>query len=146
MALPAGVRLLELNVVPCAGPLLPALMRFSRLEALTIDGNGADIRWDLGPVSTLSPLHSLRLDYRRPPREEDDVWHFTRSRVKLLPESAPRALAAATDLHTLELRVVWDDDVAKLCRALPSLRNLRCGGMPRHSRGRLVTWVWSGPM
>lgn len=111
LALPPGVRWLELDVLPCAGPLLPALARFRHLEELTIGGNGADICWGVGPAAVLAPLRALCLDYRQ---QEDS-----------LPSSTQRALAAATALHSLELRVYWNDQVVQLCCALPGLRSLR---------------------
>lgn len=59
--LPPGVRWLEL-AVPCAVPLLPALLRFSDLQRLAITGNGVNILWNVGPSTALAPLQFLRLD------------------------------------------------------------------------------------
>lgn len=120
--LPPGVRWLEL-AVPCAGPLLPALVRFSHLQCLAIAGNGADILWTVGPSTALAPLQHLCLDYRHPP------WENRESQVGLLPFKSRglMALAAAAALHTLELRLIWSADVAALCHMLPALHHLRCG-------------------
>lgn len=118
--LPPSVRWLELAVSPCAGPLLPALARYSQLEQLDITGNGAAIRWDAERASVLAPLRQLHMDFRRVPGLKMDVHS-----VGWLPTSAAQALSAATALHTLEVRVMWSYDVAALCRALPALRQLK---------------------
>lgn len=120
--LPPSIRWLELAVSPCAGPLLPVLARFSRLEQLTITGNGAGIHWGVGRSAALAPLLELHMDFRR-----DRVldMYGTGAVVEKLPASAALALSAARALHTLHLRLCWSDEVAALCHALPALRQLR---------------------
>lgn len=121
--LPPNIRWLELAVSPCAGPLLQVLARFSRLEQLTITGNGADIQWDAGHSAVLAPLLELHLDYRRD-CEPDMYGYGTDAVIGEMPASVALALPAATALHTLHLRLVWSDKVATLCHALPTLRQL----------------------
>lgn len=120
--LPAGVRWLELDVSPCAGPMLPALARFSQLEELTISGDASGISWRVGTTAALLPLRAICLDYRKV--EQVQVGVFV-SDVERLPASTQRALSAANGLRSFELRVTWSDEVAQLCRALPALRSLR---------------------
>lgn len=83
-----------------------------------------ELSLDVGPASVLAPLRSICLDYRCPP-EVHSSGETQVSKVAALPQSAQHALSAATALHTLELRVVWDGVVSRLCHALPSLRSLR---------------------
>lgn len=118
--LPAGVRELELAVPRCAGPLLPPLARFSRLEELTISGTAAEISWEVGPAAALAPFCTLRLDYRR----LVDHGDYFEDMLDTLPASARCALCAATALRSLELRLIWSDEVALLCCALLRLRHL----------------------
>lgn len=118
--LPPGMRWLEVAVPRCAGPLLPALARFSCLEEVTISSNAADVSWDVGPSAALAPLGTLCLDYRRVVEHRD----YAEFEVDKLPCSAQRALCAATALHSLELLVAWSDEVAQLCRAPPGLQDL----------------------
>lgn len=123
-ALPPGVRRLDLAVSPCAGPLLLALTRFTRLQRLTTTGNGSNIEWDVGPSAELAPLQHLCLDYRREPfYQADGTVQCTL--VDQVPPCVRHALAAATGLLTLELRLEWSAEVAALCCALPALRSLR---------------------
>lgn len=130
---PPGLRELELRTA-CAGPVLPALARFTRLRTLHISGNGADIDWEAdvgssGHSAAFPALQRLALDYRQRPE-----WQlpYTResvvypSPVRTVPPSLPARLAAATRLHTMDLCVRWSADVAALCEALPALRHLRC--------------------
>ncbi|PRW56217.1 Leucine-rich repeat containing [Chlorella sorokiniana] len=124
LALPSTVRSLDLGVSPCDGPLLPALALFSGLQCLTITGRCIDVQWDIGPPAVLAPLRELWLDHRRPPRPNNDGT-LERSEVEQLSRAVQQALAAATALHTLELRVTWSDEAAAQCRALPALRCLR---------------------
>lgn len=121
--LPAGVRWLELDVSPCAGLLLPALARFTRLQELIIT-NGADISWSIGPAAALAPLSSLGLDCRNAPLLLDEN-HYFRADHFFLPPSALPVLSAATALHYLELRAAWSDEMAQLCHTLPALRSLK---------------------
>lgn len=125
--LPSGVRCLELAASPCTGPLLPVLARFRQLQRLAITGNGADIDWAVGSPTVLASLQQLCLDYRRQPITymDDGVCITCLSDVDSLPPSAVHALAAATALHTLELRLKWSAEAAALCRTLPALRHLR---------------------
>ena len=65
LLLPAGIRELQL-ACPCAGPLLAAVLRFTRLEALHITGNGGEVlRQDAAAPAVLPALRSLCLDYRQ---------------------------------------------------------------------------------
>ena len=127
--LPAGVRWLELDVQPLAGPLFPALARFRQLDELTIHGSAAGIRCDVGPAAALAPrLREVCLDYRTAPVEEEGGYVFA-STLSALPWSVLHALAAASALHSLELRLTWDENVAELCCSLPGLQTLRSGGL-----------------
>lgn len=146
LALPSRVRWLELDIKPCAGPLLRALARFSRLEELTIAGNGAGILWDVGPAA-VAPLRTIRLDYRHPAVEVvyGDYTDYECSRVDVLPTNALEVLSTTTAVHTLELRVAWDDDVMQLCLALSGLQNLRwVSGLWKEAMLREATAVAAG--
>lgn len=111
--LPVGMSWMELDVFPCAGPLLPALARSEHLQELFISSNAVDVSWDVCPTAALSALRTIGLDYRRRDLE-----------IEVLPRGTQRALSAAAGLHSLELRVVWTDEVAQLCIALSGLRQL----------------------
>lgn len=125
---PRGLRELELRAA-CAGPVFTALGRFTRLRALDITGNGADIDWEAdGGSCVISTLQHLALDYRQRPEWEVPytLQSVVNTSVWRVPPSLPAQLAAATCLHTLELHVSWSADVAALCEALPALRHIRC--------------------
>ena len=134
LALPAGVRWLELDAAPCAGALLPALARFAGLEELTLNGDASGVLWDVGPAAALGPLTSARLDFRRPSYlssytafSDGSSCVYCTPHLLLVPPSVPRALRAAGALTSLELRVGWSEEAAQLCQAPPALQDLRCG-------------------
>ena len=123
LALPRGVRILELDA-PCAGPLLEALKRFSRLHELRIGGNGAGITWSCpGAAGLLSKLVQLRMDFRGKPIWKDEYVYPPKEDG--IPTHTGGALAAATRLRSLALCVSWSDGVPALCSALPALEELR---------------------
>jgi hypothetical protein len=133
--LPPHVCQLELATW-CEGPLLAALERFKRLRTLMlmmlISGNGARIDWGgLGAAAVVPKLQRLRLDCRdklMPSIKFIDIAEAGATiydSTSWLPDSMPSWLAPATDLESLGLVVAWTDAVSELCRALPSLRDLR---------------------
>jgi len=126
-ALPPTITELHLSD-PSPSLLAAALERFPQLQALSVCGS-----WDWMASSWRVPhclpavpkLHTLSLDYQRlPDIEGDDSW-YDDSAAATLPADISAALAPASALHTLELRVHWSDEVSALCRAMPGLRNLR---------------------
>ena len=124
--LPAGLQVLEL-AVPCAGPVLEVLTRFRHLQELRITGNGSDVTWETpGTAGVLSKLSQLHLDNRtRAVCMEYRDGDTQGGEVYALHEDIAGMLAPAARLHSLALRVRWDDDAAALCSALPALVNLR---------------------
>lgn len=85
-------------------------------------------------------LRELRLDYCsfEPPACLGGVFAI----LPTLPDSDASALAAASRLERLHLRVDrWSSNVLELCEALPALRELRWAG------GLLTSpweWLWRG--
>jgi hypothetical protein len=122
LALPRGVRILELNT-PCAGPVLEAVQRFSLLQELRITGNGASITWCCPSADRVLPLLvQLRLDCRQPPEWDGVDWGA--SDVEPIPGGLSSSLVAATGLRSLDLCIWWSDDVPTLCSTLPTLLQL----------------------
>jgi hypothetical protein len=120
LALPPSVRVLELNT-PCAGPALEALLCV-RLQELRITGSGAGIAWGgRGAAHVLPKLVQLRLDRAKRSRDDGHGDIF----VEALPDGIASPLAAATNLHSLEIHAIWSGGVPALCKALPALMNLR---------------------
>ena len=126
LVLPVGLQVVELNST-CAGRVLETAKRFGQLQELRLAGNGADIDWYCSHAAgVLCKLVQLRLDFRQLP--EWDAWHDVErgQRVTALPHSIPKALVpAAARLHSLALRLRWDDSVPALCSGLPALADLR---------------------
>jgi hypothetical protein len=126
--LPPSARTLELGA-SCAGPVLEALQRFSRLQELRITGSGAGIAWDSRRAPAVLPKPAqLRLDYRQPFEWEglqDSMYNPQNALVSALPAGMIGMLAPATRLHTLALCLKWSDGVPALCSALSTLLELR---------------------
>ncbi|KAL4452169.1 hypothetical protein ABPG75_007831 [Micractinium tetrahymenae] len=110
-------------------PLPPLLQRLPNLQQLHISGqhgNAAGVGWHSARATPLVPrLSALRLSYHQPDYLVDgDDWDHIHWGP--LPSTLPAALAAATQLHALDLSVVWTADAARLLSALPSLQDLSC--------------------
>lgn len=123
--LPTSLRELRLHV-PCSGPLLTALTRFSQLQTLHIPGDGGLVNWRApGAAAVLPKLRSLRLE------SWDEAAISDEGTVADIPPSTlPAGIACAlwchaTALSSLELHACWSDDLPALVRALPALRQLR---------------------
>ena len=129
LALPPGVRILELNS-NCAGPVLEALKRFGDgLQELRITGNGAELDWGCrGAGGLLSKLVQLRLDFRQRPEWDGFNGVEVAEVLTLRRGIADTLVAGASRMHSLALSVVWDANVPVLCRALPALVQLRWAG------------------
>ena len=68
-------------------------------------------------------LEELWMDLRGNPR-----WQFLdkyRADVGVISGHSAAVLAAATRLHSLELRIRWSGGLAALCGALPALVDLK---------------------
>lgn len=131
--LPAGIQHLELRL-PCAGPLLPTLLRFRQLQDVRITGSAAAIEWaGRGGVAALRKLTHLCLDCRQPMlADEGWGWDYPRAGPFFaLPEDIAARLAPATSLTTLELKVGeapgW---LLAMCGLLPALQELRWVSVP----------------
>ena len=124
--LPAHLTALELRSFSVA-QVPAALARFSALARLDITGNARDVYWAEPQVAALLPLlHTLRLKYLGDPPPAIDCFGGVFYCAPTLPDSAASALAAASRLEQLELRVqCWTDGIGQLCLALPALRDLR---------------------
>lgn len=107
------------------------LARFHRLQALRITGDASCVDWRApGAAAVLPKLRALSLGPWRVPFYEidDPLAFFDLPRHAVCPDALPAgmaaALAAATALDRLSLRVCWSDEVPALVRALPALRGL----------------------
>lgn len=125
-ALPPTVRELRLEA-ECCGPLCSILQHATQLASLGIGGaggNGAFVQWDgRGSAAVVPKLTSLRLVFQEKP-----YWDFG---IKMpagcvpVPAALPPAMAVATQLSSLQLCALWDDNEARLLAALASLEELR---------------------
>lgn len=126
----ANLQSLEIGT-RCGGPLLSALSRFSRLQALHITGDGGSVDWSTPgtaqAVPKLRKLRKLRLDSWDDP-ELDHALGGAPFMREVLPATLPAgtavALAPATALHALHLHARWSSEVPALVRALPHLQQL----------------------
>jgi hypothetical protein len=134
--LPPGLSELQL-ASRCSGPVLTALSRFRRLQTLTVSGDASGVHWSApGSAPVMPKLRSLQLDYSRYSCHvafmEDgslpDSYVGYEYSCGALPRDMPRWLAGATRLTSLELVVASGAGVPELCRALPTLRELRRAG------------------
>ena len=108
--LPAGLQELDVAVQRC-GPLLQHLhlQRFSQLRTLRIlsdVGYAEEVPHVAAVAEKLSAV----------------LFLFGRNTV---PARLPAALAAATQLASLDITVIWDGNLDSVCRALPALKRLR---------------------
>lgn len=124
--LPASIRHLEL-CIPCAGPLPTALLRFRQLQQVSLRTGGLSWR-SRGGAFLLRRLTHLQLDYRQPPEWNWDGGYFLAAAVQPLEGTLVADLSSATCLSSLELRIGSTRHLLALCKALPALRELRCGG------------------
>lgn len=83
-----------------------------------------------GAARVLGTLGHLHLDYRERPVWDELNEGFQWAKVRQLQHIVASTLAAATRLHSLQLRVSWSDEVAALCSALPAIKNLRWANHP----------------
>lgn len=134
----------------CPGQLLAALRRFPHLRRLHIHGDVAAVDWRSRSATAVVPrLQELSLDCKEkaapelPWHPEDDAeyddfiyleghkWMYycpyssAPSHGQALPGSAAAAIAAATQLSSLGLSVLWSKSVPALCTSLQSLRELK---------------------